>query len=99
MNTVYVNKAFDDLIPGFLNKRRQDILMLKEKLGNADIEGIKFIAHCINGSSGSYGFEELSRLAAEIESKALNSSLQELEDLCGLMEKYIDRIQIIFIDE
>lgn len=99
MGTVFISKILEDLIPFFLQKRRLDLALIKEKICNADREGIKYLAHCIKGTAGSYGFDELSAMAGDLESRAGAEPLPVLEALCGLLERHLDEAEIVYTDD
>lgn len=99
MEKVYIDRDLEDLVLIFLEKRRQDIVLIKGKLEQADIDGVRLIAHGIKGSAGSYGFDEMSRIAAEIEMKAGSMVQQGLDELCSELEKHMNEIQVVYTDQ
>ena len=64
---ITVSEDVIDLVPGFLERRETDIRELREELKRGDLAAIAFRAHAMKGSSGSYGFDQLSELAARLE--------------------------------
>lgn len=96
MKDVHISMLLADLIPFFMERRRVDVLHLMEKIGNADREGVRHIAHCIKGTSGSYGFDVLGDLAAELEEKAQDAPFCVLKSLLCQIEDYLDQVRIVY---
>ena len=58
------------IIPGYLDRRDQDILQLKLAVDQNDFQTIGKIAHKLKGNGASYGFNQLT----EIGKKLMHSS-------------------------
>ena len=60
-NTVVVCDAdLADIIPGYLDSKREECVQLRELAGQGDFAEIRAIAHCMKGSGGCYGFGVIS---------------------------------------
>lgn len=94
--TVIIDNDLEELIPGFLENRKKDLLSLKEALVKQDHEVMQSIGHSLKGVGGGYGFEELSRLGAEVENSAKAANLDLLEKLVGELDDYLSRVQVVF---
>lgn len=62
--------ALKAIIPGYLDRRNQDILQLKLAVEQNDFQTIGVIAHKLKGNGASYGFIQLT----EIGKKLMHSS-------------------------
>src|SRR5690349_16377478 len=58
------------LIPGFLDRRSEDVFKLRQFIENSDYGQIKYLAHKIKGNGAAFGFPTLSQTAAELEKAA-----------------------------
>lgn len=94
--TVIIDSDLEDLIPGFLENRKKDLLSLKDALGKRENETIQSIGHSLKGVGGGYGFDEISRLGAEVENSAKASNHDMLERLVGELDDYLNRIHVVF---
>src|SRR4051812_28784144 len=56
---VRANPKFADLIPGFLQNRRQDVSAIVEALDRGDFDTVESLGHDMNGAGGSYGFQAI----------------------------------------
>jgi len=93
---VSIDGDLEDLIPGFLDNRRKDIESLKEALSVKNIESLKSIGHSLKGVGGGYGFDGLSEIGAEIESKAKSDDITGMNTLIENLTDYLDRVEITY---
>lgn len=83
------NLFIAELIPEFMDLLADMMEKLNIAIKNADIDEIKNISHDIKGSSGMYGFNDISNLAAQIEKAVNNNSLNKVQLLYrNLFELY-----------
>lgn len=79
-----------DLVPGYVRSRRDDLDECRAALASGDFGLIRSIAHNIKGTGSSYGFPELTRIAAKIEGAAGACAREEvevgLEDIARLLD-------------
>ena len=94
--TVVIDSDLEELIPGFLENRKQDLFSLKTALEKRDHNIMQSIGHSLKGVGGGYGFDELSRLGAEVEISAKASNLDMLEKLVNELDDYLSRVQVVF---
>jgi HPt (histidine-containing phosphotransfer) domain-containing protein len=94
--TVNIDPDLEDLIPGFLANRKEDIVKLKSALANEDIDNLRSIGHSLKGVGGGYGFQKITEIGAEIEDYAKEKNLQSIEELIDNLEDYLGRVEIIF---
>ena len=57
---VYIDEDLEDLIPGFLDNRANDITEMSAALSRKDFESIKDFGHKMQGAGGGYGFDAIS---------------------------------------
>ena len=93
---VVVDSDLEELIPGFMENRKQDLHSLKNALETGDHDAMQSIGHSLKGVGGGYGFEELSRLGAEVEISAKASNHDMLVKLVGELDDYLNRVQVVF---
>ncbi len=93
---VSIDKDLEDLIPGFLENRKKDVVSLGEALASGRIESLKSIGHSLKGVGGGYGFNELSLIGAEIERIAKSGDTVGMAELIHKMSDYLARIEIVY---
>jgi HPt (histidine-containing phosphotransfer) domain-containing protein len=94
--TVKVDKDLEDLIPGFMQHRRDDVASLKASLSAGELDKIRITGHSMKGTGGGYGFDDLSQIGAELERAAVVGDAGEISALVDRLEKYLDHVVIRF---
>lgn len=96
MVTVTVDKDLEDLIPGFMDRRRGDVESLKAFLSAGELGKIRASGHSMKGTGGGYGFEEISQIGAELEKAAVSEDRDQISRLIRRLEEYLDNVVIEF---
>ncbi len=94
--TVIIDVDLEELIPGFMENRVKDVEKLRNALSASDNKNIQSIGHSLKGVGGGYGFDEISRLGAEIESAAKADSSEDIGNYVSKLEHYLSNIEIKF---
>ena len=92
--SVRVSGELRDLIPRFLANRRSEIGRLREAVAKGDFEEARRIGHILKGAGGGYGFDEITRLGAQIERNAARG-----EDVRAPVEElaeYLEFVEVTF---
>lgn len=76
-NNLFIN----ELIPEFINILSNMIENLADAIHNNNMEEIKSISHDIKGTSGMYGFNKISNIAAQIEKAVQDNSISKIQSL------------------
>lgn len=93
---VLVARDYEDLIPGFLANRRKDLGRMADALASGDFDAARFAGHGLKGLGATYGFEEISRIGADIEDAARAEDPRALARLIAEFTDYLDRLQVVF---
>lgn len=64
---VVVDADLADLVPGYLENRYRDLVLLEAAVASGDWAGVRCIAHALKGSGGMYGFHPLGALGRALE--------------------------------
>jgi HPt (histidine-containing phosphotransfer) domain-containing protein len=94
--TVKVDKDLEDLIPGFMQRRRGDVESLKASLSAGELDKIRITGHSMKGTGGGYGFDDLSKIGAELEKAAVAGDAGEISALVDRLEIYLDHVVVQF---
>ena len=94
--TVLVDVDLEELIPGFLENRARDVHILRQALAEKDYGKLQSVGHSLKGVGGGYGFDELSKIGAEIEAAAKAQNIDPVEAAIDRMANYLERIDVIF---
>ena len=96
---VKISSDLEPLIPKYLYNRRLDITKAATLLVHNDIEPLRIIGHSMKGSGASYGFSFISEIGERIENAVKNSDKAVITEAFNDLEKYIDTVQIVFVEE
>lgn len=91
---IQVDPDLLELAEPYLAKRKEEITVLETLLKASDYPSIQSLAHKMKGVAASYGFEELSRLGAELEMEAKASNAAPMSQILGLIRDYLSRVEI-----
>jgi HPt (histidine-containing phosphotransfer) domain-containing protein len=94
--SVVVANELRDLIPRFLAHRRMELDQLRAALAGADLESARRIGHSLKGVGGGYGFDEITRIGADIERCARDRRTDTLPALAAELGEYLDSVEIRF---
>jgi HPt (histidine-containing phosphotransfer) domain-containing protein len=93
---VKVDPDLEDLIPGFLSNRANDLAALREALTSGNYQSIQSIGHSLKGVGGGYGFTGMSEIGAAIETAAKQQSLEDLQGLIDRFASYLDAVEVVY---
>ncbi len=93
---VTIDHDLEDLIPGFLENRRQDCQALLQMLGNGDYEGLRTLGHTLKGLGGGYGFDAMSDLGRALEVAAQQQDMAAIRLVVSQLEDYLQAIEIVY---
>lgn len=94
--TVKVDKDLQDLAPGYLQGRREDLKTLYSALEKIDYESIRVLGHSMKGSGGGYGFDNITEIGKQIEMAAGNQDLAAMREGIQELSQYLSCITIIY---
>lgn len=93
---VEIDPDLEELIPGYLQNRRNDIEDIRKALDSADFELIQQMGHTMKGSGGGYGFDFISAIGLTLEEGAKEKSVEKVQDsLRGLCD-FLDRVEVVY---
>jgi len=92
---VRANPKFADLIPGFLQNRRQDVIAMLDALDRGNFETVESLGHGMKGAGDSYGFQAITDIGAALEQAAESADTDASRKWVGELSRYLDRVEII----
>lgn len=88
----------EDLIPSFMNNRRNDVIEIRQALGRSDYEHIQRTAHTLKGICRPYGFGQLEMLSKELEVAAQSEDTQKVGQIADEMQGYLENVRVVYDD-
>lgn len=93
---VIIDAELADLIPGYLENRKQDIPIILAALGKGDYDTIRILGHGMKGSGGGYGFHAITDFGRAIEAAAKEGSAEEIRRGVETLGDYLGRIEVVY---
>jgi len=94
---VEIDEELEDIVPGFLENRRNDIVKLLSFFEERNYDELERIGHKVSGSAGGYGFHDLGKIAKSIEINAPKNNDDELSRLITEFKGYVENLEIRYI--
>ena len=88
-----IDPLIADLVPGYMEARRAELVELRECIRQCDLEKLAVIGHRLKGSGAGYGFPDLTRLGAEIEDGATGQDLGRVAEAVRALASYLDKVR------
>lgn len=93
---IHADPEIANLIPGYIENRRKDILKMREAHDKGDYEAIDYLGHSMRGSGEGYGFKEISIIGFALEQAAGVSDSEAILRNINKLEDYINRVEVIY---
>lgn len=93
---VTVDRNLEELIPGFMERRREDTNKLRTALAEHDLETVRITGHSMKGTGGGYGFTGLSEIGAGIEAAAKEGDMDAVRAHLDTLVDYLARLEVHF---
>jgi len=91
---VTVEPGMEDVVPGYLEKRRDEIPAYRQALASADFPAIRMLGHKMKGTGAGYGFTELTKLGEKIENAALAGDRDTASATVDQLERYLSTVEL-----
>lgn len=95
---VHVDPDLEDLVPGFLSNRRNDVHKLSSALERAEFDAIRVTGHSMKGAGGGYGFDEITDIGARIERAALERDAGGIRAGIDALAEYLERVEVVYAE-
>lgn len=95
--TVLVEEGMEDVVPGYLEKRRAEVPLYRSHLDAGDFKAIMQMAHKTKGTGTGYGFPRLTELAAALETAARDGNAESATRHIGDFAEYVNSVRLEYI--
>jgi signal transduction histidine kinase/DNA-binding response OmpR family regulator len=93
-NLVQVEDGMEDVVPGYLAKRRAEVSVYTDALSRDDFDSIKHLAHKMRGTGAGYGFPVLTELGHVMEKAAMAGDAARIRESVNQFALYLDSIDL-----
>ena len=91
---VQVEAGMEDVVPGYLEKRRSEVALYRTALASGDFDTIKKMAHKMKGTGTGYGFPRFTELGGALEKAALEGNETGTGRYVEEFASYVDRVRL-----
>jgi CheY-like chemotaxis protein len=92
---VKVRKVVADMVPRFLEARREELAFLRAALERADFAGLRTSGHNMKGVGSAYGFDPISDIGRRLEEAAGASDPDAVRREIAALEDYLARVDVV----
>lgn len=96
---VYIDEELQDLIPGFIQHRYENLAALNAALLSLDWQRIQTIGHQMKGSGHTYGLDYISELGSHIETAAKARDKAPVQEAVAGLQHFMDHLKIEFVTQ
>ncbi len=83
-----------ELLPGYLARRKAQILVMRDALEAGDFERVQRAGHAMYGSGAAYGLDQVSVIGDRLEQAALRKDRAAVDSLLGDLAHYLEHLRI-----
>lgn len=91
-----IDPDLEDIVPGFLENRRHDVIALQAAIHSDDFKTIRILGHRMKGDGGGYGFEAISTIGAALEQAAARQDHPSIKRLTAELEKFLGTVKVVY---
>ena len=92
---VRANPRIADLVPGFLQNRRQEVIAMLAALDRGDFETVENLGHGMKGAGSSWGFQRITDIGAFLEQAARSADRAASVKWVGELSSYLERVEVV----
>ena len=94
--TVYIDPDLEEIVPGFLENRRNDAAALVTAIQGNDLRTVRLLGHRMRGDGGGYGFEEISRIGEALEQAALREDREVMKQQTTALANFLAQVEVVY---
>jgi signal transduction histidine kinase/DNA-binding response OmpR family regulator/HPt (histidine-containing phosphotransfer) domain-containing protein len=91
---IEIPAGFDELTPGYLAARRNELGEMAHLLAASDFESLRILGHNLKGTGASYGFPDLTRLGDLLERSATQGDRETLRADLSQLSDYLAKVRL-----
>ena len=94
---VSVEAGMEDLVPGYLDKRRGEIAKYREALERGDFEAVRMLGHKLKGTGAGWGLPVLTEMSGKLEQQAMAQDAKGLRAKIEELARYVNSVKLEFM--
>ncbi len=93
---VTVDADLEDIVPGFLQHRKEDVDKIREAMAQNDYDIIRVLGHTMKGTGGGYGFDAITDMGRSLEDAAKERNMEIIKQSANDLSSYLDHIEVVY---
>jgi PAS domain S-box-containing protein len=93
---IHVTAQLRAIMPGYLDRQRSGVRILRDALEAADYDTIGMLGHRMKGSGAGYGLEWITKIGAAIEHAAAQRDQASIREQVEALEDLLRRVAIVY---
>ena len=93
---VRADTEIEDLIPAFLDNRKQDVTSMVKALQSGNFDAIQRLGHNMKGTGAGYGFDGITQIGAALEGHARKKDMMGIVRDIRELETYLRRVEVVY---
>jgi HPt (histidine-containing phosphotransfer) domain-containing protein len=95
-NVVKIDADLSDLVPGFLEHKREDARTIAAAIESGDYVTLCQLGHKMKGEGGSYGLDAITVMGAAIEEAARVKDAAAVQRLVAELAAFLDSVEVVY---
>jgi len=91
---VEIDPEISDLIPDFLQHKRDDLSLLIGALERADFDALRSVGHRMKGEGAGFGFQAMSDIGVMLEQAGRTRDLKLAQEQVWALSRYLDHVEV-----
>lgn len=97
-NIVEVDADLEDLVPEMLEEVSEGVKTMDQAVESSDLDTLAKASHKIVGSAGGYGFDELAKIAKEIETLSKSGDKNSVVNHLAQFKAYYADMEVKYVE-
>jgi HPt (histidine-containing phosphotransfer) domain-containing protein len=94
--TVSIDPDLEELVPGFLENRRKDVVALAHAAKAGDVKTVRLLGHRMKGDGGGYGFQEISDIGEALEQAASRQDWKVIVQQTEALTAFLALVDVVY---
>ncbi|WP_320171979.1 Hpt domain-containing protein [Maridesulfovibrio sp.] len=95
---IQVDADLEAIMPRYLEIRWKELLELEGAVGDRDFDQIRMLGHKLKGTGSAYGLDELSRLGALIEERAVEKEMEDVPESAASVRTFLENLEVEYVE-
>ena len=93
---ITVDPRLGDIVAAYLEHRLADVRRLRAALEKGELDTVMDLAHDIEGTGTSFGFEHLTEIGRSLQDAASKGQIYEVSELVDEMADWLSWVELVY---